>query len=121
MTKSANRQMFDTSERHEQRRGKRSRKPRQREQNRQSYQTWTRAELVLADWLLAWALARISAGWQVLAYVEMRKRIRTALADKDRQLLERFLHCKPAAPADQGVRWPKLWTLFQRTLEREPF
>lgn len=116
--------LFDASPANEERRPgaakRRKRKTSEHVQKRNSFETWTRAELLLADWLLAWALARLRTAEHVDAYVEARKRVRRALDVKDSAIVARFLQLKPPLPHDEGARWPKLWELFRRALEREP-
>jgi hypothetical protein len=93
-----------------------------RSQNRNStnhFETWTRGELAIADYLLAWALTRIREGWKVETYIDMRKRVRSELEKRDRLLLVRFSQGDRAWPAEHAIRWNRLYMLFWRTLNSD--
>lgn len=86
-----------------------------------SFATWSRGELLIADYLLAWAIPRIHESWRVELFVNRRAQLRHAIEDRDSQILHRFLHCLPPDTTTKGLQYGKLNAILQRIIERQPF
>lgn len=100
-----------------------TRKP-TRSQNRDgrtNFATWTRAELVIADYLIEWALTRITEPGRVENFVRYRARLFQERLKRDRQIVERFMNHQPPPPHEDGVRLVRFNAILRQIEDRTPF